>query len=593
MRIVAPQWTRCAGGRPLILLIGILLLGVMATRVVAGGGPENVLLVVNANSESSKTIANHYIKLRQIPPSNVLYLDWKGSLATCSGKNFRDRILRPALKAIEDRRLNVQIDYLVYSSDFPWRVDLKPLFPDEEFRPEFLPMASLNGVTYLAAYIVGEKPNPALIMPTVNWYVPEANEKNLGQCEQIGEAPSRGFRFQYRWDRDGKRTNAEGEGQRYLLSTSLGITQGRGNTVAEVIDYLTRAAAADGTRPRGTIYFAQNNNVRSQVRHPCYAEAAAAINQLGTRAVVIQGKIASGARDVAGIMAGAAEFDVAAAGNVILPGAICEHLTSAGGVMRTTGFQTPLSDFLRAGAAGASGTVIEPRAMQAKFPLPSLQLHYVRGCSLAESFYQSVSCPYQLLIVGDPLCQPWAVFPTVTLDGIEPNQEVSGVVKLTPGGAAAPGRRLALFELMVDGRLVARCLPGQSLTLNTAKLLDGFHELRVVGVDNDPIETRGRAVVPFMVSNSRAALEFDVKWLDEAVETDGAAAEAKLRISVRQPGATAIAIRQNRREVGRIDGEAGELDVSATTLGRGPTTLQAVSEGPVPAVSRPVDLEVR
>ena len=55
----------------------------------------------------------------------------------------------------------------------------------------------------------------------------------------------------------------------------------------------------------------------------------------------------------------------------------------------------------------------------AKFPLPSIQLHYVRGCSLAEAFYQSVSGPYQLLIVGDPLCQPWAVIPKITVAGVK------------------------------------------------------------------------------------------------------------------------------------------------------------------------------
>jgi hypothetical protein len=48
-----------------------------ATQAFAGGGPENVLLLVNANSESSKTVANHYIALRQIPATNVLYIDWK------------------------------------------------------------------------------------------------------------------------------------------------------------------------------------------------------------------------------------------------------------------------------------------------------------------------------------------------------------------------------------------------------------------------------------------------------------------------------------------------------------------------------------
>ena len=45
----------------------------------AGGGPENVLLLVNSNSSGSKTIANHYIQLRNIPASNVVYIDWQGA----------------------------------------------------------------------------------------------------------------------------------------------------------------------------------------------------------------------------------------------------------------------------------------------------------------------------------------------------------------------------------------------------------------------------------------------------------------------------------------------------------------------------------
>jgi len=37
-----------------------------------------------------------------------------------------------------------------------------------------------------------------------------------------------------------------------------------------------------------------------------------------------------------------------------------------------------------------------------------MQVQYCRGWSLAESYYQSLSGPYQLLIIGDPLCRPWA-----------------------------------------------------------------------------------------------------------------------------------------------------------------------------------------
>jgi len=113
-------------------------------------------------------------------------------------------------------------------------------------------------------------------------------------------------------------------------------------------------------------------------------------------------------------MVGKSDFNWPASGSTILPGAICEHLTSLGGVMVENGGQTPLSEFIRNGAAGASGTVTEPYAIQAKFPDPFLHVHYVKGCTLAEAFYQSVRGPYQLLIVGDPLCRPWARIPQVT-----------------------------------------------------------------------------------------------------------------------------------------------------------------------------------
>jgi hypothetical protein len=89
------------------------------------------------------------------------------------------------------------------------------------------------------------------------------------------------------------------------------------------------------------------------------------------------------------------------------------------------------------------------------------------------------------------------------------------------------------------------------------------------------------------VNNGAPKLEFDVKPLV------GGSGLVMLRVSARQAGATSIAIRQNSREVGRIDGEEGEIDIAAISLGRGPTTLQAVSEGPAPTFSQPVALQNR
>ena len=181
-----------------------------------------------------------------------------------------------------------------------------------------------------------------------------------------------------------------------------------------------------------------------------------------------------------------------------------------GGILVASKFQTPLSEFLRFGAAGASGTVAEPRAIQAKFPLPSLQLHYVRGCSLAEAFYQSITGPYQILIVGDPLCQPWAAFPKILVEGIKADDKVKGKVTIKPSSVAADVRPIAMFELFVDGRLVARNAANTILEMDTTSVPDGYHELRIVGTVADAIETQGRLIMPFYTANHDAAVEIKV-----------------------------------------------------------------------------------
>jgi hypothetical protein len=577
--LLAPLLQKCLVKLTLAILAGHFIT-ITATPLFAGGGPENVILLVNSNSDASKTIANHYINWRHIPASNVLYLNWKGSPGEIAATEFRDSILLPTLVAIDERHLGPQIDYVVYSSDFPWRVDLQKLYPDQKFPPEFIPLASINGVTYLANLILPK--NPAVVLPDINWYVPGPLRPNLEQCHNLANVPTRAFRSKYLWDQNGKRTEGSPPGQGYLLSTVLGITRGRGNTVDEVLSYLQRSVMADGTRPNGNIYFMWNKDVRSFTRDKCFPAIAAQINLAGGHAVVQQGRIPTGAKNVAGMMVGAQEFNLVKEGVKILPGAICEHLTSEGGIITPGGNQTPLSAFLREGAAGSSGTVAEPRALQAKFPLPSIQLHYVRGCSLAEAFYQSVSGPYQLLIVGDPLCQPWADVPKISVAGVKPDEKVKGSLSLMPSGPSSVGS----YELYVDGRLTTRTVPGKPLPWDTTQVTDGHHELRVVGIRSDQIETQGRIIVPVFVNNHEGAVQIKVG------PTTRITLSGKLKISLRQPGATSFKIRQNSRDLGSVKGESGELEILATTLGRGPTTLQAISEGKAPAASVPVRIVV-
>ena len=143
-----------------------------------------------------------------------------------------------------------------------------------------------------------------------------------------------GFRSFYGWGKNGALLEAGGE--RYLLSMVLGITTGRGCSTADVVKYLTRSVGADFTKPTGTIYYARNDDVRSKTRQDLYFPAVDLLKQLGVRAEIVEGVLPQVKADVMGAMIGSDQFSWAKARSTIRPGAICEHLTSTGGVMNDT-----------------------------------------------------------------------------------------------------------------------------------------------------------------------------------------------------------------------------------------------------------------
>ncbi|TWT89014.1 hypothetical protein Mal64_25050 [Pseudobythopirellula maris] len=613
--------------RLLAMLLVAIACACVSARARAGGGPENVLLVVNANSDSSMTIANHYVRLRDLPATNVVYVDYRGDKENITGAKLRDKVLAPVFRAITERRLGAQIDCVAYSSDLPWRVEFSREMPEGLKLPrQQKPIGSLTGVTYLSRHLLAK--SPTIVSLDSNWYVPGPVRVNLANCTRLGAEPSRALRSRYLWGLDGSRVTDPKHGRRYILSTMLGVTTGRGNSVEEVVESLRRAIAAEVSPPDGAYYFMRGERVRTRPRSACFGEAAGLLRGLGARVVEAEGVLPRGASDVLGLMTGSPKLDLAGTPVGFRPGAIAEHLTSTGGNLMLRGQQTPISELIRAGATGACGTVIEPFAIQAKFPLPSLHVHYRRGCSLAEAFYQSVASPYQLLILGDPLCQPWADRPAIRVEGLPQPAEfpasdepfvVQRVLDLkavvTPAGAPpddAPPEGLAEsesrapWELFIDGRLRGRLRSGATVRIDPSGLPPGLHELRCVGYSPDPIETSARRVAWVDLPEPAAAA-------DEAADdtAEGAAAparraapieiepaalivpfEGEVRVTLRAPGAEAIVLRQNHREVARVSGESGVATAPASKLGHGPIRLQAVAE-PSGSQSRPLWINVQ
>jgi uncharacterized protein (TIGR03790 family) len=537
-----------------------------------GGGPENVFLVVNPADADSLAVANAFVSLRRIPPINVFMLPWTGNAESVPIGRFRDEILGPILRAIDGRRLATQIDCVVYSSGFPWRVDYVDELPADIRAKDQFPSGSLTGMTMLHAAVNSGAPN---------WLSPQSNLYFRPVAEDGVPAATLGFRSWYGWGRDG--ALLEAGGNRYLLSAMLGVTAGRGNTVAEILAYLKSAAAADGSRPKGTMYFMTNGDVRTTTRGGAFPAIVAALNTLGVNAEIATGPLPERKADVAGLMAGTPTFNWRASNSAIVPGAICENLTSFGGIFTASAGQTPLSEFLRAGAAGSSGTVTEPFALQEKFPHASLQVHYARGASLIEAFYQSVSSPYQLIVVGDPLCQPWATIPSVevvsTADSkvLEPGTVVSGTLELEPRVSGAGPDGADRFELYVDGIRVAQAGLGEKLVFDTVAVADGHHELRLVAISATPVATQGRRIIPVIAANHGRSLTL-------SVEPRRVRLGETLRIGVQGSGIDGAVVFALGRVIGRTAAAEAVIEVPADVLGLGTVTIRATGRGgPLPA----------
>jgi hypothetical protein len=548
-----------------LFAIAILFVYLIPGFAVAGGGPENVFLVVNRQSPGSLTIANHYIALRQIPSSNILYLDWAGDLNTTTVGVFRERILLPVLKKIEERRLTTHIDGILYSSDFPYLIDFREDLPAAQ-KNEMSPAGSITGLTYLYQFTLAKQAVAYRSLGANFYFRPVSGEDEL--------QPTHGFRGWYGWNQGG--ALAEAGGQRYLLSTMLGVTTGKGNSVDEVIAYLRKSAAADGTQPKGTIYYAKRNDPRVTPRLPLFEPAVGALQKLGVNAEIFEPAEADfglprNKDDVVGLMTGTHIFDWNASGSKILPGAICENCTSYGAEFPFVNKQTLLSEFLRAGAAGSSGASIEPTNAPQKFPSAFMHVHYARGCSLAESYYQAVQGPYQLLIVGDALCRPWATISEITVDGLTAGDPVKGKLEINPQ-ATAPGAAVDRFELFLDGARVATCTPGESLTLDTTRYPDGTHELRVIGIDSSPIETQGRLILPVRFDNHGRTISF-------AAKADRVRQGQSIELAAHSPGSNSIIFYSNGRNFGTVNGDRGQISVKTTELGSGPVTFRALGLG--------------
>ncbi|MGD2056560.1 MAG: TIGR03790 family protein, partial [Gammaproteobacteria bacterium] len=182
-----------------------------------------------------------------------------------------------------------------------------------------------------------------------------------------------------------------------------------GKDFAAVRALIDRGVAADGSRPRGTGYLLSTTDKARNARARFYP----GILLLQSDRFAFRLIDADALRyrdDVMFYFTGAAEVDGIAT-NTYLPGAIADHLTSAGGKLTDSAQMSSLR-WLEAGATGSYGTVVEPCSFVQKFPRPDMVIdRYLDGETLLEAYWKSVAWPGQGVFIGEPLAAPFRIPP--------------------------------------------------------------------------------------------------------------------------------------------------------------------------------------
>ena len=177
-------------------------------------------------------------------------------------------------------------------------------------------------------------------------------------------------------------------------------------SVADARKLIDRGVASDGSNPAGTAYLVSTSDRNRNVRAAGY-DSVRMLMQRIMPTEIVEANALENKPDVMFYFTGLAQVP-ALDSNHFLPGAIADHLTSAGGEL-FGGSQMSSLRWLQAGATGSYGAVVEPCNFPAKFPAPGVVMaHYLQGETLIEAYWKSVQMPGQGLFIGEPLARPFA-----------------------------------------------------------------------------------------------------------------------------------------------------------------------------------------
>ncbi len=654
-----------------LLVLDVTCFGV--AHVSAGVSPENVIVVVNSDSLASRTVANHYVHLRNIPSANVVMLAGVPvDQLKIDLNQFKSTILLPMLREINARGLAKQARVIAYSADFPTSVEISAhadKLTDETQKKHQRPTASINGLTFFYRFVLADNPvylgwhsslycRGPFARHFINPFAGEKGERFQRAIEQIdGDQPDEGaagleklfdehpflapiairaaegyaragdsaaakrmiaravsagwrsathirqsetlgslvsepeiaplmeqlsdlptfiqppvgFAGDRGWTGCGSSTPEQGQGVPYLLSCMLAVVHPRGSTTEQAVKVLERTAAGDRTFPDAAFWFTRTGDVRTTTRFPLIGDVLLWLHHLGYRADLIHAAMPNKPGECVGLMLGTAKMTLPGKDWSFVAGAISDNLTSFSGRFDTPS-QTKITELLHAGAAMTSGPVDEPFAIQAKFPLPMMYGYYASGVTAIEAFYLSVSSPYQLLIVGDPMAQPFARPPSdrVSIDVLAtPTRRIR--VRRRPGDGEAPQTPVQTIEFFVEGKWVRATEAVDNVDIELPQAASGTIDFRVVLVGNDATQPRSWYAEDVNLNGPIASPAAQIDGVPTGLPANSAT------VNVVAPGADSIELMHHTESVAVIEGSEGNATVTAASLGSGPVRLRPIA----------------
>ena len=311
-----------------------------------GMSADQLGVIVNDDDPDSVEIAAYYLEKRGIPAANLIHVRFKPGRSTLSREDFTP------IKRRVDRTApkNIQAYALTWAQ--PYRVDC---------------------MSITSAFAFGFDP---------------------AYCASNCQPTQPSFYFN---------SSVTQPYAMYKIRPTMSLAAASVDEAKKLID---RGVASDGSNPAGTAYLVSTTDRARNVRAAGYDMLRNQMERV-IPTEIVQANALVHKHDVMFYFTGLTQV-ASLDSNTFLPGAIADHLTSAGGDL-FGGSQMSSLRWLEAGATGSYGAVVEPCNFPAKFPIPGVVMaHYLQGETLIEAYWKSVQMPGQGLFIGEPLARPFA-----------------------------------------------------------------------------------------------------------------------------------------------------------------------------------------